>query len=81
MKTTETTEEVSSHPEEKGRWNKIASKHFPRSRKREGGLGKTTCKSMKQDENEQNYKKGPTPVVDKKPDGKYQNKMMLLQTL
>jgi hypothetical protein len=29
---------------------------------------------MKQDENEQNYKKGPTPVVGKKPNGKSQFK-------
>jgi hypothetical protein len=27
---------------------------------------------MKQDENEQNYKKGPTPAVGKKPYGKSQ---------
>jgi hypothetical protein len=28
---------------------------------------------MKQDENDQNYKKGPTPVVGKKPNGKSQS--------
>jgi hypothetical protein len=30
---------------------------------------------MKQDENEQNYKKGPTPVVGNKPNGK--SRMMM----
>jgi hypothetical protein len=33
---------------------------------------------MKQDENEQNYKKGPTPVVGKKPYGKSQSTSLYL---
>jgi hypothetical protein len=38
------------------------------------GLGKRTCKSMKQDENEQNHKKKLMLVVGQKPYGKSQFK-------
>jgi hypothetical protein len=38
---------------------KMGSKHFPCRRKRDVGLGKKACKSMKQDENKQNHNKGP----------------------
>ena len=31
-----------------------------------------TCKTMKQNENDQNHKKESTPVVDDKPNGKSQ---------
>ena len=48
----------------------MASKHLPRRKKTDGGLEKMTCKPMKQDENEQNHKKEPTPVVGQKPNGK-----------
>jgi hypothetical protein len=34
--------------------------------------GKMICKFMKQDKNEQTYKKRPTPVVGQKPNGKSQ---------
>jgi hypothetical protein len=33
------------------------------------------CKTMKQDENDQNYKKESTPVVGRKPNGKSQLRM------
>jgi hypothetical protein len=52
--------------------HKIASKHLTNRRKRDGGLEKMTCKPMTQDENEKNYKKESTPVLGKKPYGKYQ---------
>ena len=32
-----------------------------------------TCKTMKQNENDQNHKKESTPVVDDKPNGKSQS--------
>ena len=34
-----------------------------------------TCKTMKQNENDQNHKKESTPVVDDKPNGKSQINM------
>ena len=50
----------------------MPSKHLLRREKTGGGLEKMTCKTMKQDENDQNYKKESTPVVDNKPNGKSQ---------
>jgi len=50
----------------------MASKYFLCRRKGDGGLQKKFGKSMKQDENEQNPEKQPTPVVGKKPNGKSQ---------
>ena len=37
-----------------------------------------TCKTMKQNENDQNHKKESTPVVDDKPNGKSQVKRFRL---
>jgi hypothetical protein len=45
---------------------------LPVPQKSNGGLEKKTWKSMKQDENEQNTEKQPTPVVGKKSNGKSQ---------
>jgi hypothetical protein len=70
MKTTATTEAVSSPSKEYGRWGpKMGLQHFP-GRGKPLANRKKTCKSMKQQENEQNYTKKPTPVVGKKPNGK-----------
>jgi hypothetical protein len=46
----------------------------PAPDKNQGRTGKKNCKNMKQDENDQNYKKESTPVVGKKPNGKSQPK-------
>src|SRR5271170_7796975 len=39
-----------------------------------------TCKTMKQNENDQNHKKESTPVVDDKPNGKSQSNTTILGT-
>jgi hypothetical protein len=70
VKITATTEAVSSPSKENGRWGpKMGLQHFP-GRGKPLANRKKTCKSMKQQENEQNYTKKPTPVVGKKPNGK-----------
>jgi hypothetical protein len=62
---------VSSHPVETTHWSQKWGETTSRAGKNRWRTGKMTCKSMKQDKNEQNYKKGPTLVVGKKSNGKY----------
>jgi hypothetical protein len=73
-KTTATTEVVSSQPEKTRHWSqncrrKTSTPENNRWRT-EKMTEKMSCKTMKQDENEQNHKNESTPVVDNKPNGK-----------
>src|ERR1035437_5659456 len=52
----------------------MASKHPLRRRKRPGGLGKTTCKSVEQADNHKKPPKRLTPVVGQKLNGKSRDK-------
>jgi hypothetical protein len=57
MKTTATTEAVSSSPGENGHWNTKWRRTTPAPGKNRWRTEKMSCKTMKQNENEQNYKK------------------------
>jgi hypothetical protein len=58
-KTPQNREQVSSHRVKKGIGAKKAIGTPPVSEKNRGRTGKKACKSVEQDENEQNYKKVP----------------------
>jgi hypothetical protein len=80
-KTTATTEVVSSHPVETRHWSQKCRRNTSRAdKKNRWRTRETTCKTMKQNENNQNRKKESTPVLDNKPNGKSRLKRMLLFT-
>src|SRR5271170_7939226 len=51
---------------------KIVRERPPTPEKNRWRTEKMSCKTMKQDDNDQNHKKESTPVVDKRPNGKSQ---------
>jgi hypothetical protein len=72
MKTMATTEAVSSHPGENGRWESKQSTKHPCSSESPARTGKSSCKSVARAENHKKSPKRFTLFVGQKPNGKSQ---------